>query len=79
MVCLVFAFGMDNTKNLKVKDLKVIICYYLGSENLKGIPIKLGLVEAVTELFRIFFQILFQREGGDRYVVINEYFHEAIT
>ena len=33
LVCSVLAFGMDHINNLKVKDLRVIICYHFGSEN----------------------------------------------
>ena len=28
---LVLEFGMDHIENIKVKDLKVLICYYSGS------------------------------------------------
>ena len=34
----VLAFGVDHTKNLKVKDLRVLLQYNFGSEKLKGIP-----------------------------------------
>ena len=48
LVRLVLAFGMDHINNLKVKELRVLLCYHLGSEKLKGIPKKVELVEAVT-------------------------------
>ena len=35
LVRLVLAFGMDHIKNLKVKELRVIICYNFGSEILR--------------------------------------------
>ena len=43
------AYGMDHINNLKVKDLRVLICYHFGSENLKGIPKKVELVESVKD------------------------------
>ena len=43
---------MDNIKNIKVKETKVLIYYHLSSERLKGIQNKVELVKAVTELFR---------------------------
>ena len=45
--CSVLAFGMDHINNLKVKYLRVILCYHFGSEKLKGRPNKVELVEAV--------------------------------
>ena len=42
------AFGMDKINNLKVKDLRVLLCYHFGPEKLKGIPNKVELVEAVN-------------------------------
>ena len=44
LACSLLAFGMDHINNLKVKDLRVILCYHFGSENLKGIPKKVELV-----------------------------------
>ena len=43
-VCLVLAFGMDHINNLKVKDLRVMLRYHLGSEKFKGGPNKVELV-----------------------------------
>ena len=43
---------MDHNNNLKVKDLRVIICYQFGSENLKGIPKKVELVGAVKYFYK---------------------------
>ena len=51
MVCLVLVCGMDHIKNLKVKELNMLLCCYLGSETFKGSQNKLELVETVTELF----------------------------
>ena len=42
---------MDHINNLKVKELRVLLRYYCESEGLKGIPKKVELVEAVTDLF----------------------------
>ena len=52
LVCSVLAFGMDRINNLKVKDLRVILRYHFGSENLKGGPNKLELVEAVNKNYK---------------------------
>ena len=40
LVCLILGFDIDHINNLKVKDLRVLICYHSGSEKLKGIPKK---------------------------------------
>ena len=48
----VLAFGMDHINNIKLKELRVLLCYHFGSEKLKGTPKKLELVEAFTEAFR---------------------------
>ena len=40
LVCSFLEFGMDNINSLKVKDLRVLLCYLSGSEKLKGIPKK---------------------------------------
>ena len=44
LVCSVLAFGMYHINNIKVKDLRVLLCYHFGSEKLKGIPNKVELV-----------------------------------
>ena len=31
LVCLVLAFGMDRINNLKVKDIRVLLCCHFGS------------------------------------------------
>ena len=54
---------MDYTKNLKVKDLKVLLCYYFGSEKMNGSPKRVELVETITGLFRKDREGLLQREG----------------
>ena len=51
MVSLVLLFGMDHINNLKVKDLRVLLCYHFGSEKLKGRPKKVELVEYVRYFF----------------------------
>ena len=51
LICSVSAFGMDHINNLKVNDLRVLLCYHFGSEKLKGVPNKLELVEAVKDFF----------------------------
>ena len=56
LICLVLAFGMDHIKNLNLKDKKVMICYYSGSEKLKGAPSKQELVYSVTGLLRKYWQ-----------------------
>ena len=43
---------MDHPKNLKVKDLKLLLCSYFGSEKLKGVPNKVEVVDFATDLFR---------------------------
>ena len=47
LVRSVLAFGMDHINNLKVKDLRVLLCYDFGSEKFKGSPNKVELVGAV--------------------------------
>ena len=55
---------MDHIKNIKVKDIKVILCYYFGSGKLKGSLDKLELVEAVTDFSRKYQEGVVQMEGG---------------
>ena len=57
----VLTFGIDHINNLKVKDLRVILHYHFGSKNLKGIPKKVELVEAVKYIFRKDWDSLVQR------------------
>ena len=52
LVRSVLTFGMDHTNNLKLKELWVLLFSLFGLERLKGIPKKVELVEAVTNLFR---------------------------
>ena len=40
LVCSVLACGMYHNKNLKAKELKVLLHYYLRTEILKGSPNK---------------------------------------
>ena len=42
----------------------MLLRYHFGSEKLKGVPKKLELVEAVTDLFRRESEGLMQRLGG---------------
>ena len=63
---------MDQINNLKVKELRVLLLYHFGLERLKGIPKKVELVEAVTDLFRRDWEGLMQRVGGGGSVVTNE-------
>ena len=51
LVCSFLTFGMNHINNLKVKELQVVLRYHLGSEKLKGIPNKVELAKAVTDLF----------------------------
>ena len=55
-----------------VKELRVLLCYNFGLERLKGIPKKVELVEAVTDLFRRDWEGLIQRVGGGGLVVTND-------
>ena len=78
MVRSVLTFGMDHINNLKVKDIRVLLIYYFGSERLKGIPKKEEIVEAVTDLFWRDWESLMQRVGGGGSVVTNEMGERAI-
>ena len=44
----VLEFGIDHINNLKLKELRVLLCYHFGSEKLKVIPKKVELVETAT-------------------------------
>ena len=50
----------------------MLLRYHFGSERLKGTPKKVELVEAVTGLFRRYWESLNQRVGGGGSVVTNE-------
>ena len=50
----------------------MLLRYHFGSERLKGIPNKVELVEAVTDLFQRDWESLMQRVGGGGSVVTNE-------
>ena len=64
---------MDNINNLKVKDIWVLLSYHFGSERLKGIPKKVELVEAVTDLFQRDREVFFCGKGkGGGSVVSND-------
>ena len=62
LVRSVLTFGMDHINNLKVKEVQVILRYPFGLERLKGVPNKVELVEAVTDLFRRDWEDLMQRD-----------------
>ena len=59
---------MDHIKNLKVKDIRVLIHCHFGSEKLKGIPNKVELVESVTYFLEIVGSLLC-RVGGLGYLL----------
>ena len=65
LVHSVLEFGMGNINNLKVKDLRVLLCYHFGSEKLKGSPNKVELVGAVKYFFRKDWDFLVYRWGVD--------------
>ena len=67
---------MDHINNLKVKDLRVLLCYHFGSEKLKGISKKVELMGAV-KFFRKDWGSLVKRWGNGVSVVTDEGFHEA--
>ena len=55
----VLAFGMDNIKNLRVKDLRLLICYHLCTEKYNGGPNKVELMEDITEFFIKYWGVLY--------------------
>ena len=56
---------MDHINNLKVKDLRVLLHYHFGSENLKGIQNKVELVEALLIFLEIIGRFLHMALGID--------------
>ena len=62
---------MDHINNLKVKDLRVLLCYHFGSEKLKGRPKKVELVENVRYFFERIRKIFCRYGGGAVSVVTN--------
>ena len=48
LVHSVLEFGMNHTKSLRVKELRVLIHYHFRPEKLKGVSKKVELVEDVT-------------------------------
>ena len=52
LVCSVLTFCMYHINDLKVKEIQVLFRCHLGSERLKIRPIKVELLEDVTDLFR---------------------------
>ena len=73
----VLSFGMDHINNLKVKDLRVHLCYHFGSEKLKGILNKVELMEAVKCFFRDWDGLVQIWGGVAVYVLTNEGVKEA--
>ena len=77
LVRSVLIFGMDYINNLKMKDIRVIICYHFRSEKLKGIPKKVELVDAVED-FLEWIGTVFCIDGGCGVSdVTNEGVHES--
>ena len=60
---------MDHTNYLKIKYPKVLFCYYFEPEKINGIPNKVELVEAVTELFIKYWEVIVQRDEYERSIV----------
>ena len=72
----VFEFGMDHIKNLKVKELRMLLHYHFRSEKLKSSPNKVELVEAVNDFLERIRRVLFRWRGWD--ICCNKkYCHEA--
>ena len=67
---------MDYIKNLKVKDLRVLLFYHFRSEQLNGSTKKVELLEAVNDIFRKYWKGILYKGGGG-YVVTNEAVREA--
>ena len=63
---------MDHINNLKVKELLVLLCYHFGPERLKGIPNKVELMEAVTDLSRMEWGGIMKRVGGEVLVATDD-------
>ena len=63
---------MDRIKNLKMKGLKLLLCYYSGSERLKGGPKEIGAFGGCYWVVRKDWEGLVQREGVGGYDVPNE-------
>ena len=55
---------MDHINKLKVKELRVILCYHFWSESFKGSPKKVELVKTITDLFLRDCWVIMQRVGG---------------
>ena len=55
---------MDHINNIKLKELRAMLRYHLGSEKLKENPKKVELVGDVTDFFRKDWEGLVQRRGG---------------
>ena len=63
MVRSVLTLDMDHINILKIKELRVLLCYHFELERLKRSPKKVELVEAVTDLFRRDWEGLMQSVG----------------
>ena len=71
-VSSILTFDSDHIKTLKVKELRVLLCYQFGSERFKGTSKKMELVEAVNGLSKSNWEGLMQKVGGGGLVVMNE-------
>ena len=68
---------MDNTNNLKVKGLRVLLRYQIVSEKLKGSSKKVELVEDIKDFLERIGTVLCRDGGGGVSVVTNEGVQEA--
>ena len=68
LVRSVLAFGTDHINNPKVNDLRVLLCYHLEPKKFNGIPKKVELVEAFTDLFLRIGRVL--HRGGEEEGVV---------
>ena len=70
---------MDHINNLKAKEFGVLLHYHFESENLKGSPNEVELVEAITDFFRNYREGLAQRRCGCVYVCVCVLAHVCIV
>ena len=68
---------MDHIKNLRMKDIRVLLQYHFRPEKLKGVPKKVERVETVTEFFRKYREVLAKREGSGMYGATDKSGHKA--
>ena len=48
----ILEFVVNHINILKLKDIRVLLCYHFISKNLKGVPNKLNTVESIIRVFR---------------------------